>query len=521
MKLLFLLLTLTSCFAVLAKDKKPKAQPNVLLIMVDDLNDYVGFLGGHPQTKTPGMDALASESVVFTNAFSNNPICAPSRASFFSGLYPHTSKNFGFKKFQKNPTLMGSKTMMEMFRSNGYTVVGAGKLMHHHDKKLFDEYGDKSDFGPFPWNGEKISGHPSVPEAFRNVGTLDGSFAPLTDIPEVNGYKGWYDKQNGWPITVKPFKYINDDNRDKMPDEVKAANIKNYIKKFEKSNSDKPFFMAVGFNRPHTPLYVPQKYYDMFPLESVQLPQMLSDVKKINYYTQKQGNNGHKGTEHFTKLIEGFDGKKEYALKKYIQAYLACIAFVDDQINDVLTTLKESEFAENTIVVLVSDHAYEMGDKDYLYKNALWDNATRIPMIIHEPGMKKTQKVDQPVSLIDIYPTLVDLCGLKGSTIKNEEGRPLDGNSMQPLYNNKAGSWEGKEYALSAVTGGQGDVVKRNHFSIRTKEYRYICYANKTEELYDHTKDPNEFNNVVDDPAYAKVKEQLSNQLLQEIGLAN
>lgn len=518
LSLIFLFLILQGiCFG---NDKeKGDKKPNVLLIMVDDLNDYVGFLGGHPQTKTPGMDALANQSVVFTNAFSNNPICAPSRASFFSGLYPHTSQNFGFKKFQSNKTLMGSKTIMEMFKENGYTVVGAGKLMHHHDNKLFDQYGDHSDFGPFPWNGKKNTGHPSVPEAFRSVGTLDGSFAPLSDIPEVNGYKGWYDKLNGWPMKVKPFKYVNDEDRDLMPDEVKMEDIKKYIHEFE--NNKESFFMAVGFNRPHTPLYVPQKYYDMFPLEQVKLPEMKSDVKMLNYYGQPEGNNGHKGTDHFSKLLESYDGDKDFALRKYIQAYLACVAFVDGQIKEVLTTLENSTLSENTIVVLVSDHAYEMGDKDYLYKNALWDNATRIPMLLHEPGMKKSKRVDQPVSLIDIYPTLIDLCDLKGTTIKNEEGRPLDGHTMQPLYNKKAGNWSGKEYALSTVTGGRGDVTEKNHFSIRTKDFRYIRYANKTEELYDHRNDPNEFVNVASDPKYKEIKKQLSTQLLQEIGLVN
>ena len=238
---LSLLLLLASQLLCFGQQKEQK--PNVLLIMVDDLNNYVGFMGGHPQTKTPGMDKLAAESVIFTNAFSNNPICAPSRASFFSGLYPHISKNFGFKKFQKNEILMGSKTMMELFMENGYKVAGTGKLMHHFDKKLYHQFGDKSDFGPFPFNGTKPVGHPSVPEPFRSVGALDGSFAPLSDVPTVNGNVGWFDKVSHWPkYEVKPFKYNSDDDRDLMPDEVKAQDAIKFLKGFEK-NTDQPFLV--------------------------------------------------------------------------------------------------------------------------------------------------------------------------------------------------------------------------------------------------------------------------------------
>lgn len=518
--LFFYILSTTFCFAN-EKEHKQKRPPNVLLIVIDDLNDYVGFLGGHPQSKTPAMDALASESAIFINAFSNDPICSPSRASFFTGLYPHTSQNFGFKKFDKNATLMGSKTMMELFMENNYHVVGTGKLMHHFNRKHYHQFGDKSDFGPFPFNGEKAAGHPSVPEPFRSVGVIDGSFARLSDIPSVNGNEGWFDKVSHWPkFTVKPFKYNSDKDRDLMPDEVKAEEAIKWLENFKKENN-KPFFLSVGFNRPHTPLYAPDKYFNMFPLEEVKLPATDSDVSKINYNKQEKGNNGRRGFEHYSKLLESFGGDKDLALRKYIQAYLACIAFVDEQVGDVLEALEKSGLAENTLVVLVSDHAYVMGDREYLYKNALWDQSTRIPMLIREPGRTESINVDHPVSLIDIYPTLVDICQLEGSTIKNENGKPLDGHSLQPLLKGKENDFKGKEYALSAVTGGMGDVPERNHFSIRTKEYRYIRYANRSEELYDHNNDPYEKNNVAGNPKYASVKSELATMLDNELKLAN
>ncbi|OHX64180.1 sulfatase [Flammeovirga pacifica] len=520
MRTIFFLLLLPISIFCLGQQEKNK-QPNVLLIVVDDLNDYVGFLGGHPQTATPAMDKLANESVIFTSAFSNNPICAPSRASFFSGLYPHTSKNFAFKKYQNNKTLSGSKTMMELFMENNYRVAGTGKLMHHFDKSHYHDFKEKSDFGPFPYDGKKTIGHPSVPEPFRSVGALDGSFAPLSDIPEVNGNKGWFDKVSNWPkFTVKPFRYNSDDDRDLMPDEVKLKEAIKFLKSF-KENKEQPFFLGVGFNRPHTPLYVPEKYFKQFPLEDIQLPDNNSNTEKLKYGTQKEGNAGQRGFEHYAKLVASFGDDQDLALRKYIQAYLACIAFVDEQIGALLNELDNSEFAKNTIVVLVSDHAYVMGDKEYLYKNALWDKSTRIPMLIKDPRKGNSFRVANPVSLIDIYPTLIEMCDLKGTNIKNEFGKPLDGHSLYPFIQKKPKKFTGKPYALSAITGGMGDVVNRNHFSIRTQKYRYIRYANHTEELYDHTVDPYEKNNVAKEKKYRSIKNELEAMLDNELKPTN
>ncbi|AZQ64976.1 DUF4976 domain-containing protein [Flammeovirga pectinis] len=528
MKYQILLILLTFSTLVFADKEKPKEKekPNVVLIMVDDLNDYVGFLGGHPQTKTPAMDKLADRSVIFTNAFSNDPICNPSRASFSTGLYPHTTHFFGFNKFLKNETLMGSKTMFEHFKDNGYTTVGIGKLLHTNINSVWNAYGDQSDFGPFPYDGEKKRVHPSVPAPFDQAGALDGGYASLKDIPTVNGVTGWFDKVKGWPkLEVKPFKYINDEDRDLMPDEVKVQDAKKFIKKFENENSEKPFFLGVGFNRPHTPLYVPQKYFDMFPLADMKLPETggQAELEGALYGKVKEGNHGKRGYNHFKYLVEGYDNDRDLALRTYIQAYLACIAFVDDQIAGVIKAIEESKFADNTVVVLVSDHAYNMGDKDYLYKFALWDKSTRIPMLVHNPGQKKAIKVTQPVSLIDIYPTLVDLCSLEGSTIKDENGKPLDGHSMVPLYaKNAKQRWQGPDYALSAISGGMGDkFIEKQHYTIRTEQYRYIRYADGQEELYDHATDPNEFANVAKQEKYKGVITELSQKLNKQIGITN
>ena len=207
-----------------------KTQPNVLLIMIDDLNDNTGFMGGHPQVQTPHMDALANEGIVFTNAHTNAPICAPSRASFFTGIYPHKSRNFWVSKFQENSVLKNSKTLMQFMRDNGYSTFATGKLMHHREKSEWDEYGIENDFGPYAFDGKKPARHPSVPkEYYQNKN--DGLYSSLADIPDVpaskdrNGYKGWYDVKNR-----KPFKYVNDENRDLLNDELSANWATNKIK---------------------------------------------------------------------------------------------------------------------------------------------------------------------------------------------------------------------------------------------------------------------------------------------------
>lgn len=499
-----LLLVMLS-FGISAQDK-----PNVLMIVLDDLNNYIGAMQGHPQAKTPNIDKLAQEGVLFSNAHSNVPICMPSRASFMNGISPVTSGNWGFVNWLKNETLINSKSLPEYVRDNGYKAYQTGKVFHNTKKGVWDEMGVIADYGPMAYNGEKAALHPSCPEAMGALGPLDATFASLADVPDVaptettSGYTGWYNTH--WK-TNSPFLYENESKRDKLTDEKSADWFVQKIKLLEDHNNTDPFFISVGFIRPHTPLVVPQKYFDMFPLESVQIP-VLKDNDKSDTKLAENTDKELRGRTAFRTLTSSYSSK-EKALQKYLQAYLASVAFADEMVGRVINALDESEFKDNTMVVLFSDHGYNLGQKDYLFKYALWEESTHVPLIIRHSGFKKNAgaTVEHPVSLVDIYPTIKDLCDLKGSTLINEKGAELDGYSLKPfLEDPSTAEWEGPEMALSIISSWKSKKAAEQHLSVRSKDFRYILYRNGAEEFYDHRKDKYEWDNVADDRAYKKLK---------------
>lgn len=526
-KLLYVLLIVLS-ITISLKAQIKKQKPNVILIVIDDLNDYEGSFGGHPQAKTPNIDKLAGSGVRFTNAHTNIGLCNPSRNSFFTGVYPHQSFNFGLDKATTQKLFKNNKTLMEMFSENGYYVIGSGKLLHSNQMKLWDEWGVKvNNYGPFAYDGENQVGHPSVPQPFRSIGDIDGSYAPLSDVPvfSANKLKG---DNAGWAYSGKkdiPFKYTDENNRDLTPDELHAQWAAKRIKEMDEAGKDQPFFMGIGFVRPHTPLYAPKRFFDMFPVDELQLPEIKKGDIKDTYFNDnypvarskddKWYTNTSKGRMYSKMLTESYNGNEEEGLKHFLQAYLACVAFADEQVGIVLDALNNSKFKENTVVVLVSDHGWQMGQKQYLFKNSPWSNSTRIPFIIKAPGMKPGKTVDHPVSLVDLFPSLNELCNLVGDNIKNNNGFSLGGFSLKPFLENcDTENWEGPDGALTAISR---DVVEydlgKQTFSYRTKKYRYILYPNGMEELYDLDKDPNEWKNIEAKRAYSKIKKELKNKV--------
>jgi len=515
----FLFIVSASCRQPGKDDSQSKMpiHPNVLFIIVDDLNDYPGPFKGHPLVKTPNIDKLAAAGVKFINAHSNYPVCCPSRNSLFTGVYPHVSKDFGWTKHWEQPVLKNNKTLFEYFRENGYYVMGSGKLLHHNRKQYWDEWGvDINNYGPFAFNGKKVVGHPSVPEPFRSIGVLDGSFAPLSDVPtfpdSISGGNetGWVYSQDG----KRFLHYIDDDHRDLMPDEMHAQWAVKRIREMDSVPLEKPFFMGVGFVRPHTPLYAPKKYYDMFPLDKLVLnPILQGDIEDTHY--QEVYPPSSKGLRAFRAIKAAYGGDAELGLKHFLQGYLACIAFVDDQIGKVVDALNHSRFKDNTIIIFTSDHGWQMGEKDYLFKNSPWEKSTRIPLIIKTPFTKPGGVVDHPVSLIDLYPTLKDLCGLKGDNRRNNGGGPLGGYSLKPfLENPETKKWKGPDGSLTVVgIGKRSKEVLQQTWSLRTKEWRYVMYLDSMEELYNEKKDPYEWHNLANDKKYAKKKETLRKEL--------
>ncbi|MEM8670863.1 MAG: sulfatase [Planctomycetota bacterium] len=514
-----ILFVLFTCRVGLAADR-----PNVILIMCDDLNDYIEGLGGHPQARTPNIARLAESGVTFAQAHCNIPICGPSRASMFTGVYPHHSGCYGFVRWDGYDVLTSSRTMQDHFRENGYWTLGTGKLMHHMVRKEWKNYGNRADYGPWVYDGENKLAHPDVPAPYREIGSVDGSFGPLENLVGRTSSDGkplqWW--TGSW-ANQRPLKFYESTKlsnsttpakRDPTADELNGQWAVDQINLLADRPGRSPFFLGVGFIRPHTPLVVPQKYFDMYPLDSIELPVIRpGDVEDTFAHTIRaipEGADGPRsedmGTRLFKTLVESYDSQDE-ALRRFMQAYLASVTSVDDQIGRILDAVEDSPFRDNTIIVLTSDHGWGMGEKNYLYKNSLWQESTRVPLIIRAPEMAESGgRSDQPVSLIDIYPTLIDLCGLTNDTVKDDAGHPLDGHSLKPLLKDpERGEWDGPESALTALYKWRMKYdPSQESYSLRAKDWRYIRYENGKEELYFAKEDPYEWKNLAMDPQHAK-----------------
>tara|TARA_B100001094_G_scaffold84191_1_gene80510 strand:+ start:1256 stop:2935 length:1680 start_codon:yes stop_codon:yes gene_type:complete len=506
-----------------------KKQPNILLIMIDDLNDYNEDLKGHPQVITPNIKNFAKSAVSFKNAYSNDPMCGPSRSSMLLGVYPHNSSNFWQRSWLQNNVLSNTKTIMEKFKENNYDVIGSGKILHHNKNELWTEFEHQADYSPIAYQGEWKRGkkgiaHPDVPIPYRTVkeldgfnmagGAIDGSYGPLKNLDGIKVGGEDVRWSYGPSRKGKTFKYIDENNRDLTPDEINAEWAENRLLELANSDSEKPFFLAVGFLRPHTPLIVPQKYFDMYPLEDIELANILDNDKDDTYlHTVGQFETPGRrvrSIQMYKNLVASYADDKE-GLKRFTQAYLACVTAVDDNIGQVLNAVDNSKLKDNTIVVIVSDHGWTMGEKEHVYKNSLWEESTRVPFLIRAPGISKADsKVYHPVSLIDVYPTLLDLAGLDFETTKNDQGKPLDGFSLKPfLKTPNLNEWEGPDGALSVVYSSDknADIPSNHHYSVRTREWRYILYNTGEEELYNNSYDPKEWNNLIFNKTHPKTQE--------------
>src|ERR1035437_10242268 len=405
--------------------------------------------------------------------------------------------------------------MQQHFLNNGYAVYGTGKLFHEGaGGEFYTKYGIPPNYGPFPWKGkgpETFTIHPAQiplfpPNLSPNI-QRDLNFGPLSNIPEWKpDPAGSFPGYAGWRSFGKPLRYVSDDDRDRMPDEISAQFAVDVLKQ----KHDQPFFLGVGFMRPHTPLYAPKNYFDMFPLESVRLPPRLeNDLDDCAVILRRHWLLG------FQKFHALMAAGGVPMWRQWVQAYLACTAFADEQVGKVLAALDESPYRDNTIVVLIGDNGYHLGEKDFIQKWQLWEESTHVPLFIRAPGAASGKICKRPTSLIDLYPTLIDLCGLPKSPNAGKSEAPLGGHSLRPLLKNpEHGTWDGPSVALSVVSyqpdrkPGTGP-----HFSIRSEKRRYTLCSNDEEELYDHVADPNEWTNLAKNAEYAKLKRELRAQL--------
>ena len=439
------------------KNDTPAQKPNVLFIAVDDLNTWIGALGGYSNAKTPNIDKLAARGVIFSNAHCQAPLCGPSRASIMTGLRPSTTGIYGMTPDDKirsdNPATGGITFLPEYFGQQGYYTMGIGKLFHDHAPAgVFDESGGRVPrFGPYPEKRFVWEGFAEDRENYGRTNTDWGVFPESDTLMPDHQASDWV--------------------------------VERLNKKY-----DNPFFMAVGYQRPHVPLYVPQKWFDLHPLEEIETPPYLADDladvpgigQLINYLPMMPTTDW---------AIESGEWPK------IVQAYQACVSFVDYEIGRVLDALEKSRYADNTVIVLWSDHGYRLGEKGTFAKHALWDPATKAPLIFTAPNLPKGKVIDQPAEMLSIYPTLVELCGLHGYD-RNE------GSSLVELMQGKS---DAQTFAIT--TFGM------NNHSVRSANYRYIQYEDGGEEFYDYTKDPNEWTNEIDNVAYKDEIERLKKQL--------
>lgn len=449
-------------------------RPNVLMIVVDDMNDWVGCLGGHPQIRTPNIDRLAQRGVLFTNAHAPAPVCNPSRVSVLTGRNPASTGIYG-NEVVWHDVLPGITSLPGHFKAHGYYVVGGGKVNHHMPgfnrssdwQEYFDQVFDSHyqdqlarglDVSNFRW-----------PEGF-----------PLNGLESVRALA----KQPRNPLEFDWGPWSKDDLE--MGDGRMVAWAVEFLQKPQKH----PFFLATGIYRPHLPFYAPRKYFDLYPQDEIQMP----IVKEDDREDLPEG-----GLKMAQDRGEDFDlVVREGKYRELVQAYLANIAYADALVGRLLDALDASEHADNTIVVLWSDHGWHMGEKQHLHKFTLWERSTRVPLIISTPATAKglgavnMARCGKPVGLVDLFPTLNELCGLPAV-----DG--LDGISLGPWIRNP----ERERSQPAVTTHGMG-----NH-AIRSEHIRYIVYADGGEELYDHRTDPHEWHNRVADPTYSEAKQEL------------
>jgi len=436
-------------------------RPNVLFIAVDDLNDWVGCLGGHPQAKTPNIDRLAAKGVLFERACCAAPLCNPSRTAIMTGLRPSTTGIYGnLAWFRDIPKYKDWVTIPQYFRQHGYTAVTGGKIYHQAHGRFSD---------PIAWDEQYSTrvGTPYPPEAHRYQHGMRDLFSNKILARLID-----------WGPIEQPTEQTND---------WRTADT---AARFLQQEHHKPFFLACGIFHPHLPWYVSQEYFDMFPLESIKLPPRkeddLDDVPPIGRRMA--------GTA-FTIVRE----HGQWA--RAVQARLASCAFADACVGRVLEALEKSRYRDNTIVVLWGDHGYHMGEKDHWAKSALWEKATRTPLIIYVPGVsQRGGRCKRPVSLLDLFPTLIELCGLP-------QRDDLDGRSLAPLVRNPDAEWP-----YPAVITHSPYWYGPNH-AVCTERYYYIHYSDGTEELYDMKHDPNQWTNLASNPEYLLVKTRLKQWL--------
>ncbi|PQO46760.1 sulfatase [Blastopirellula marina] len=456
------LLALLTLSAVAQAAEKPKL--NVLFIAADDMNCDLGVYGDK-LVHTPNLDRLAKLGVRFDNAYCQQPLCGPSRASLMTGLRPDTldMHTLAHELRKKNPDVV---TLGQMFRNNGYFTARAGKIFH---------YGNPSQIGT---------------DANDDPATWDERYNPAGIDKKQENKIVRYSK-GGLGISMAWWDPESAD--EEHTDGMVATKIVELID----SHKDEPFFLAAGFFNPHCPYVAPKKYFDLYPLDKITVPNLEEAKADLADVPQMAIQRDLKGWPYY------FDGITEDQARKCKQAYYASISFVDAQVGRLLDALEKNDLMDNTVIVFWSDHGYFLGEKGLWYKRKAFERSARMPLIIAAPGLAAGADTNKPVELVDLYPTLADLCGL-------EPPQNLEGRSLRPLLTNPADAKWDKPAVTQVWHSPQAW-----GYSIRTERWRYTEWleGKAGRELYDHADDSGEVHNLADDPAHAPTVAELSARL--------
>jgi len=429
------------------------SRPNVLFIAIDDQNDWIGCMQGHPQVRTPHIDRLAARGTLFTNAHCQAPLCNPSRNSLLTGLRPSTTGIYGLAPgVRENDATRERVTLPQTFTEAGYHTFTCGKIYHDGSVKPKDQ--------PREFNvwGTSVG----MPKPARTFVKLPGDQHPAMD----------------WG----PYPERDEENADWKIADAAAEQLRTAPK-------DRPFFIAAGFRLPHVPCFASQKWFDLYPDTTLKMPPVKeddrADLPRFADYLHWQL------PEPRLKTLRDIG-----EWRSLVRAYLATISFMDSQVGRLLEALEASGRAENTVVVLWSDHGWHLGEKGITGKNTLWDRSTRVPLLLAGPGISRNARCGRPAELLDLYPTLLELARLPARS-------DLEGHSLVPQLRDAraARKWP------AITTHNQG-----NH-AVRTERWRYIRYADGSEELYDMEKDPNEWTNLARGRRHASVKASLKQWL--------
>lgn len=455
---------LLTAFGALPPGPVEAARPNVLFISIDDMNGWVEPFNegtrGKPVIATPHLGKLASEGVAFLNAHTPVPLCAPTRASILTGVYPRRNRKYIARYSMRDKQFRRIETMTQLFRRHGYLALGGGKI--------------------FPPLAEPER-HWDVHRPFKRPASQKrGGRAPLSGLA--------LSPRDGFDWGAVEYRY----------EEMSDVRIAQWAIGVLQEEHDRPFFLGVGFHLPHLPWYLPGRYLDRYPLESVELPEVrdddLDDVppegREIAWKHPRTKEIDYEGSDHAKVLAAG-------EWKRAVQAYSAANSFVDDLIGGILEALGESRHAHDTIVVVFGDNGWHLGEKQRWRKMTLWEEATRIPLILSWPSrLPRGRTVRSAVSLVDIFPTLLELAGLP---LPDHE---LDGQSLLPLLAD--GGESDDRFAMTTWDVGGGNIA------VRDARWRYIRYAKGGRELYDHEADPMEHTNLLALPDASRHAERVA-----------